>query len=347
MKQALVAYSNGVFIAAGYGFQYWSFLAGSARVGRAAKRVSEIKECLDHIDAYFPKPPRKTFWEIFKEDLRQPNLPAAVCLANRASVLLKLAGAGPKSTEDEDVGLKYAQRALRDAKDAVELFCPEYEKGHHRVLECYWRLGLTEAAKQQAEDIRAFKELQSMTPCVAFGLLQLGWITHPEFSFIYDDMRMQEILSRIAAATEVRSWYLQVSMVPFVGGQALIFNMNSFPFFGEDIDYRGVAFHICDGEHDNDLELPPHGRISKFALKNALQFIRNFMRRLKMRSIQIASMMLGQGLVEQVERVQRAIAKTHADLFVFPSQQTYASELHQGPDHIVNQFVDAFQNIQN
>lgn len=262
-------------------------------------------------------------------------------------MLLKLAGARPKSAEGEDAGLKYAQRALRDAKDAVELFCPEYEKGHHRVLECYRRLGLVEEAKQLTEEIRAFQELQSMTPCVSFGLLQVGWITHPEFSFIYDHIRLFEIFRRITSAPEVHSWYVQVSMVPFVGGQAIIFNMNSFPFFGEAIDYRAVAFHMCDGQHDSDLELPPHGKISKLALKNALPFIRNFMEKLKKHNIQVASIMLGQGLVEQVERVRKAISKTHPDLSVFPAQQTYASELHLGPDHIVNDFIGAMQGMQD
>ena len=339
-------YSCGLFLAAGYEFQYWRYLACTGRVGKAAQRFSEIKECMDHVEQYLPKPPGRVIWKGLEEHIRYPNLPAAICLCNRASVLLKLAGPRPTSTAD-DVGLKFAERALRDAKDAVELFCPEYEKGHHRLLECYKRLGMTSEAKQQAEDIHSFQELQALMPCVSFGLLQLGWITHPEFTFIYDNIRKQEILKRIIAATEVPSWYVQISMVPFAGGQAILFNMNSAPFFGDFIDYRAVTFCICDCENDDDLELPPHGKISQVALKNAINLIRVFMRMLRRNRIQVATVILGQGLVEQVELTRKAIARTHPDLTIIPAQQTHASTLHLGPDHIADHFMDAMQVHQN
>jgi hypothetical protein len=150
-------------------------------------------------------------------------------------------------------------------------------------------------------------------------------ITPLEFQCIYERSRYDEVVRRMKDQKDVTTWHAQASMVPFIGGQALLVNYNSFPVFQNDVEFMAASFIVCDGANDSDLELPPHGKISKVALPNAMQSLTSNMQSMKMVGLDVNSLMLGQGLVEYVKKVKKLVVQIYPDLHVYPSQHTHAS----------------------
>ena len=104
-----------------------------------------------------------------------PNRPAAICLANRASALIK-AGC--------------ASEAVLDARAAIET-CAEYLKGHHRLKQALLAANSTEEARQVGEQIRRFETLQSAGDAMYIGFLLhcVGWLSANDYDDVYEGPR--------------------------------------------------------------------------------------------------------------------------------------------------------------
>ena len=109
----------------------------------------------------------------------QPNMPAAVCAANRAAANLKL-------------GL--TSEAVKDASFAVKL-SPEYLKGRHRLKQALLADGRADEAAECASSIRRFEELSKPPPdggnglWLGFRLILVGWLNADKYADAYEASR--------------------------------------------------------------------------------------------------------------------------------------------------------------
>ena len=112
----------------------------------------------------------------------EPNKPAAICLANRASAHLK---AG-RATE-----------AVGDARAATK-FCPEYVKGHHRLMQALHAAGDTNEAAVVQVQLARFRQHSDMKPgfWLGFRLVLIGWIDHITYLKAYESPRSHDWLCR-------------------------------------------------------------------------------------------------------------------------------------------------------
>ena len=108
----------------------------------------------------------------------QPNMPAAICVSNRAAAQLKLG-----RTSD----------AVTDAQFAVRL-CPEYVKARHRLKSALIADGREDEAAACASSIRRYEELSKPEPgsnglWLGFRLVLVGWANADHYAGAYEASR--------------------------------------------------------------------------------------------------------------------------------------------------------------
>ena len=110
----------------------------------------------------------------------EPNKPAAICLANRASAYLK---AGR------------AKEAVGDARAATK-YCPEYVKGHHRLMQALHAAGDTNEAAVVQVQLARFRHLSDLKPgfWLGFRLVLIGWLDHITYLDAYESPRSYDWL---------------------------------------------------------------------------------------------------------------------------------------------------------
>jgi tetratricopeptide (TPR) repeat protein len=113
-----------------------------------------------------------------------PNMPAAMCLSNRAATYLERGEPGDY------------EKALKDGKEAAGR-CPEYIKAHHRIMRALQKLGDKTGAKKKNVEVRQYTELCEMLPWNGPALYMIGWITGHTFEYLYNVVRFQYVVSKL------------------------------------------------------------------------------------------------------------------------------------------------------
>jgi tetratricopeptide (TPR) repeat protein len=282
-----------------------------------------------------------------KMEAQQPNRPASICLANRAFA-------------KEKAGL--LQESLEDALRAAVL-CPEYEKAHHRVKTAHRALAESAAdpaekkrhlkeAKKKQQQLKDYKQALAILPCAETAMLVAGLIQHQEMIMVYMPERQAEIFRRILAEQSRDDYFgspvhVTASLVPFQGGQWLLIGVRYVSGNGTPKQIDSAEFVPVDNRNGDDLERPPNGFASAAALQHVPQLLLKFVAELTdalgggglgggaVRASEgplVATIMLGQGLVQHCQAVQGHIREGEpakfGHLVVHPATSTSASEDH-------------------
>jgi hypothetical protein len=161
---------------------------------------------LNTIIAFLPSPePPFRLQHSGRQRIIQPlNEPAAICLSNRAAAHLKASD---------------ATKALADGIAATK-WCPEYVKGHYRVVRAYKSLGKGAAAKEVEQEIKQYRQM-SVLPDYSMALLGVGWIDMVYQQTRYRDARLEETVRRLKVLNieepkvEIE---IKMTLVPFLVG---------------------------------------------------------------------------------------------------------------------------------
>ena len=233
----------------------WAEGSAGAKVAATPELVKNIARFLAEITRDIsppvaPKLPPRVLQSAQKREqiLRVPNQAAAICFANRSCVLLQL---------------KRYQEALKDARMATKL-CPEYVKGHLRVLRALQALGRTQAAERKQQELDDYDTARRIYPSAEVALLAAGWISWLDASFVYGPVRQREVLKHILNRTAQHppTISIRVSLVPFQGGQCLLTCLDAVADDGL-ISVEGYDFVVLDAANDHLCEMPPNGHASE------------------------------------------------------------------------------------
>ena len=137
-----------------------------------------------------------------RRQIQPLNKPAAICLANRAAAHLKVDN---------------PQKALADGIEATR-WCPEYLKGHHRVVRSHLALKQKAAAKKVKAEIKQFEAMFAM-PDYSLAMLAVGWISQTTQQLQYQEGRYKEAVRRLEEASssgQDMMLELSVGLVPFL-----------------------------------------------------------------------------------------------------------------------------------
>jgi tetratricopeptide (TPR) repeat protein len=255
----------------------------------------------DQCGAPQPKPVWKTV----------PNQPAAICLANRAAVYLQRGQSGDY------------EKALKDGKEAIGR-CPEYLKGHTRVMRAKQKLGDKSSAKKKNVEIQQYTQLCEMMPWNGPALYMIGWITGHTFEYLYQLVRYQFTMAKLLELG-IREVKFHLSVVGLQGGQWAVVNLMSTrrravhgvpqgAYSTEFKQYKvnGLRFYPLDARNAQRLDEPPHGSASDACLEMLLgadtALLAVWVQALKDKGIRVPEIVLGQGLVMHADTLRGAIA---------------------------------------
>ena len=223
-----------------------------------------------------------------------PNLPAAICLSNRAAALLKLGN---------------PEQALASAQKACKT-CPEYLKGRRRVQSAHTALGDAAAARKLGKEIWQYETALKNFAWNGIALLFSEWISEWDFICVYEPKRQKFFARRLAGVFGVGG---SASLVPFGGGQWMMLALN---YMDESFTRQKVdCYHFCpvDNANDDALDEPPHGRASSTALKHVPRLLPRFLARLEAPSssggsgVTVRSLTLGRGLLPHVTLIKQTL----------------------------------------
>lgn len=244
---------------------------------------------------------------------RVPNMPAAICLANRSAAHLSAGRAA---------------EALADAKEAAET-APEYLKAHKRILVAHTALGNKKDASELKEYIAAFEAAVHVLPSAAIAMLVAGFSDWEAHVLVYEPIRQRAAAQIIRATCGDSLCFMAAnfSLVPFQGGQCLMMNVH---WVDEEMRRRSVeAFRFLqiDNDHGRDLELPPHGLPSSRAMQHCPMLIHKWVEEVQDDyGIQVTSVKCCQGLVELTGVIGAALERGGIKCLVQASLSTAASE---------------------
>ena len=266
---------------------------------------------------------------------RIPNLPAAICLSNRAMCYLNLY---KQLKADGAVKPKLLLFASQDG-DFARRVCPTYLKGHHRYMEAQKLLG----QRAEYEDVKNQLDmhvhfLKYPETSEGFPALMLGWIDILDLEFVYMPLRRAAAYRQIKSSAKAGTTpclRLEVSLVPVLRGQGFTASIHFITGDWKQVVYRHMEVSVLDPENGDDLELPPNGRATKLALKNAMKKLNSFIGELKREGFVVSSLLLGQGLVGREKLVRTSLSKefdeqTLNQLQIINSSLTFAGELAMG-----------------
>jgi tetratricopeptide (TPR) repeat protein len=137
----------------------------------SAQDVGKLQGVCAQILQYVPLPPAG---RSLPGEVREPNLPMAICLANMAACYLQMG---------------QAQHALGFAESSVEA-CPEYVKGRYRIQRALAALGREDESKRVQGEIKEYTSMEVFW--YADALFALGWIDANEHCAVYASARAEE-----------------------------------------------------------------------------------------------------------------------------------------------------------
>jgi hypothetical protein len=112
----------------------------------------------------------------------EPNLPRAICLSNTAAAWRK---AGKH------------QAALDAALDAVA-FCPEYIKGHHRLVQCWRAVGKESEAAELEMQLGLLATMRQRMAWMGGNMLCFGWVGALAYEQIYGPAYFRHECQKVA-----------------------------------------------------------------------------------------------------------------------------------------------------
>jgi tetratricopeptide (TPR) repeat protein len=265
---------------------------------------------------------------------REPNKPAAVCLANRALVHFQCGR---------------LEESLADA-EAATLELPEYVKAHHRVAKVRGALAKrareqlqallssgtatgdvgaqsgklraeakahAQAAKEKQEEMKVY-ENGCRLPYHGAALVGAGWVDVNCDLLVYQQTRFSHICAQIrgpgvpewhestgnSGAASMTVGSSSCSLVNFAGRQWLMMGITC------RFVVKCLKLLLVDAENGNELDGPPHGHPTAKARKAVPQLLVHFVQDVKTAArVHVGMLQLGQGLTEMVEVVQAAMGE--------------------------------------
>lgn len=355
-----------------------------------ARRLAELQDDLwPAILKRMPDGPRRLAYtpameKIVERDpklrayVHEPNLPRAICHANAAAARLRqlkahdedhaasmarYAGGLPPHIRKmgAQIRVQLADVALKAAEDAA-MVCPEYQKGHHRVLSALKAKAsqieqsgdddatLMEAGMcmQKAADVetamRHYDLAHGHLPWSGIAVQMAGFLHEHEYERAYARAYLDHEMRTLKQAADMKSpltgrpynipmlVIVKASLVPCGGGQALLICVERRQeILGrlEAHNHDGLCFRTLDPRHGDIVEAPPHGRASKQALRNYPPFLSRFLADLKHMKIDVDEICMGQALRDQVQQVKAALDAegVYRDVRVYASATTHASKV--------------------
>ena len=283
-----------------------------------------------------------------------PNNAAAVCSANLSAAWL-LDGEPKKALEHAkratrmDPGYIKAHRrelnalqalhrrqavALRELKSRPEL----KDKATPRNLEAMRKqlARFATAIKEKNEELADYEQARAAYPTEALALLTAGWLDHEQASFVYGPVRFLECVTWLRDGP-LRNWKkceARASLVPFQGGQVLMLSLCYTEADGMDNVINCLDWITVDNANGDLADKPPQGVASEQSLKYAPMRINMFIEELQEGGLEVVTVMLGQGLTEHVDLVDKTLREgspvmkvpTFQDVLVYHAASTAASE---------------------
>jgi len=271
--------------------------------------------------------------------VREPNRPAAVCLANRALVHFQR-GRLEASLAD----------ALASAKEL-----PEYVKAHHRVRAAHAALAKRaeqrlqallsggeatgdvgaqagalrgavrehkQAVADRAEAMQMYERGRATLPYQGAALIGAGWLGPTTDVLLYQSARFAHICAAIRgdaprwregegdSPAQLTVGSSNCSLVNFGGAQWLLMGVTCCTLAFERYAVKAMKLLPMDPGNGNDLDMPPHGHPSAASRAKVPAVLAQYVKDLKSQArVRVGMLQLGQGLVEMVEVVQAAMAE--------------------------------------
>jgi hypothetical protein len=270
--------------------------------------------------------------------VREPNRPAAVCLANRALVHFQRGR---------------LEASLADALASAEEL-PEYVKAHHRVRAAHAALAKRaeqrlqallsggeatgdvgaqagalrgavrehkQAAADRAEAMQAYERGRAL-PYQGAALIGAGWLDATTDVLLYQSARFAHICAAIRgnaprwregegdSPAQLTVGSSNCSLVNFGGAQWLLMGVTCCTLAFERYAVKAMKLLLMDPENGNELDMPPHGRPSAASRAKVPAVLAQYIKDLKSQArVRVGMLQLGQGLIEMVEVVQGAMAE--------------------------------------
>jgi hypothetical protein len=347
-KKAITYYRDACMMTRDDDYLFYIIRQGFRSAGNASaigRKLFECDDMVNEIGRYMRRLPRVERYEednaveivvngsVFK--FKPPNQPAAICLGNLSVAYMNIGE---------------VTQALQAAKVATKL-CPGYLKGHGRVQVCLHHLATAKTpapldtdvvskqlfkkredlkkqyaleAKKKAEQMGMYEQMNP-TPSYCSKFIMLRWMGFDEWD-IYQTYRRQCIFDWIKYSTRDKTEPVNIgtnaSLVEFLGGQFLLFNLTVFhPKWFREVTIDAVHLQCLDKANDADLNLPPHGRPSARAAEYSPRTLRKFVEECQDNKLRVTSLMLGQGLVEMVAAVTAEVQEV-CDCLVSPVMKT-------------------------
>ena len=298
----------------------------------APRQFLDIKELVGQVFKYLPHMASR---EHDGTTYHPPNNAMAVCYANTSAAWL-LDGQPQKA-------LKAAKRATRTD--------PGYIKAHRRELNALQALQRSQpkrvpdrklferyskAVREKREELADYEQARAAYPTEALALLTAGWLDHERAMFIYGPVRFLECVTwlRDGPLKNWRKCEARASLVPFQGGQVLMLSLCYTEADGMDNVINCLDWITVDNANGDLADKPPQGVASEQSLKYAPMRINMFIEELQEGGLEVVTVMLGQGLTEHVDLVDKTLREgspvmkvpTFQDVLVYHAASTAASE---------------------
>ena len=192
------------------------------------------------------------------------------------------------------------------------------------------------AIKEKNEELADYEQARAAYPTEALALLTAGWIGHELASFVYGPVRFLECVTwlRDGPLKNWRKCEARASLVPFQGGQVLMLSLCYTEADGMDNVINCLDWITVDNANGDLADKPPQGVASEQSLKYAPMRINMFIEELQEGGLEVVTVMLGQGLTEHVDLVDKTLREgspvmkvpTFQDVLVYHAASTAASE---------------------
>ena len=283
-----------------------------------------------------------------------PNNNAAVCLANLSAAWLldgepnKALRAAKKATKADPGYLKAHRRELnalqalhrRQAMAMRELKSRPVAPPRQANLDAGAKLlaRYAKAIQEKRDELADYEQARAAYPTEALALLTAGWIDYERAACIYGPVRFMACLESLTGPDgPLKNWKkveARASLVPFQGGQVLMLSLCYTVVNGMDNVINCLDWIMVDESNGDLADKPPQGVASEKSLQYAPMRINMYVEELTERGLEVVSVMLGQGLTDQVDLIDKTLregspimeVKTFDDVLVYHAASTAASE---------------------
>ncbi len=189
------------------------------------RKVIESNDLVLYISQYLYSPPHKVHVE-GNFSVQEPNMPAAICLANIALAYMNM--------DNYETALKYATLSISK--------CPTYLKAHKRLLSIYEKLKMSHDIERKKTEL---SKLSTMLPFYACCALATKWL-NLETSVFYQMIRFSVILKWLAkydfsyAATGV------LAVIEYYGTRYITMDFTALNEEGNTVKIDGVLIKPVD-----------------------------------------------------------------------------------------------------